>query len=106
MGAGGRHPVSGPAPVGAVLVDLLMATMDSMRVWAVAAGGEEAGLAWRDAVTERMVRHGRYTPYRDLVRQAADEHGLDAGTPDRLEEAWHEMLPWPDAAALGTVGVP
>ena len=98
--------MSGPAPVGAVLVDLLMATMDSMRVWAVAAGGEEAGMAWRDAVTERMVRHGRYSPYRELVRQAADEQGLDEVAPDRLEEAWLGMLPWPDAAALTTIGVP
>jgi 2-haloacid dehalogenase len=92
--------------VRAVLVDLLMATMDSMRTWADAAGGREAGLAWRDAVTDRMVQSGRYRPYRDLVAEAAIELGLGDAAPDRLEEAWFDMRPWSDAGALLSTSVP
>ena len=40
-----------------VLLDLLMATMDSPSSWSAAAGDRAAGLAWRDAVTDR--RPGR-----------------------------------------------
>jgi 2-haloalkanoic acid dehalogenase type II len=98
--------MSDPTPTRAVLVDLLMATMDSISTWSAAAGDRETGLVWRDAVTDRMVRSGRYRPYRDLVVDAAAELDLGDAAPDRLEEAWLDMRPWPDAGALGSVPVP
>lgn len=92
--------------VRAVLVDLLMATMDSIRTWADAAGDRDVGLAWRDGVTERMVRSGGYRPYRDLVAEAAGDLDLDGDAPDRLEAAWQVMHAWPDAGALHALSVP
>ena len=98
--------MSASTPTRAVLVDLLMATMDSISTWSVAAGDRETGLAWRDAVTDRMRRSGRYRSYRDLVEEAAAELGLGDAAPDRLEEAWLDMPPWPDAEALRSATVP
>lgn len=90
----------------AVLLDLLMATMNSLDTWQEAAGDGEVGLAWRDAVTEGMIAAGRYMPYEQLVARAADGLGLDAGAPERLERAWPAMRPWPDAAVLRRLDVP
>ena len=98
--------MSDRTPTRAVLVDLLMATMDSISTWSAAVGDREIGLAWRDAVTDGMVRSGRYRPYRDLVAEAAAELGLGDAAPDRLEEAWLDMRPWPDADALRSASVP
>jgi 2-haloalkanoic acid dehalogenase type II len=89
-----------------IFVDLLMATMDSIGAWSAAAGGREIGLAWRDAVTDRMIEAGRYVPYEDLVVDAARTLGLPDDAPLRLWDAWHGMEPWPDAAAMATIGVP
>jgi hypothetical protein len=63
-------------PVQGVLVDLLMAVMDSLTVWSGAAGDSQRGLAWRDAVTARMVAHRSYAPYQDLVVVAARDLGF------------------------------
>jgi 2-haloacid dehalogenase len=93
-------------PPRAVLLDLLMATMDSMRVWATAAGGRERGMAWRDAVTERMIAADRYVPYDKLVAEVANDLGLPEDAPDRLGRSWMTMPPWPDTHTLETVGVP
>ena len=90
----------------AILLDLLMATMDSISVWASAAGERDRGLAWRDAVTERMVAAGRYVSYEELVARAAAHLGLDDGAPERLDRAWSAMRPWPDAEVLRTLEVP
>lgn len=90
----------------AVLLDLLMATMDSVSTWSAAASDRGRGLAWRDAVTERMIAAGRYVPYDDLVAAAAAELRLPAEAPARLRAAWSEMRPWPDAAALRQLDVP
>lgn len=98
--------MSASTPTRAVLVDLLMATMDSISTWSVAAGDRERGLAWRDAVTDRMLRSGRYRPYGDLVEEAAAELDLGDAAPDRLGEAWLNMRPWPDAEALRSSSVP
>jgi 2-haloacid dehalogenase len=83
-----------------------MATMDSISVWASAAGDRDRGLAWRDAVTERMIAAGRYVPYERLIADAAADLGLDPGAPDRLTDAWAAMRPWPDAEDLRTLEVP
>lgn len=90
----------------AVLLDLLMATMDSVSTWSSAAKDRERGLAWRDAVTERMIAAGRYVPYDYLVAAAAADLRLPADAPDRLRSAWREMRPWPDVVALRRLSVP
>ena len=89
-----------------VLLDLLMATMDSITVWARAAGNGEIGLAWRDAVTDRMLAAGRYVPYEALLAEAAARLRLDRNAVTRLQEAWMGMEPWPDVAALDRLNVP
>lgn len=90
----------------AVLLDLLMATMDSMSTWASAAGDRARGLAWRDAVTERMTEAGRYVPYGELVVASAEALQLPPDAPHRLHAAWSMMRPWPDAAALEALRAP
>lgn len=90
----------------AVLLDLLMATMDTVSTWSWAAKDPERGLTWRDAVTERMIAAGRYVPYDDLVVAAAAELRLPPDSPNRLRAAWTEMRPWPDVAALTRLRVP
>jgi 2-haloalkanoic acid dehalogenase type II len=98
--------VSSRTSTKAVLIDLLMATMDSITVWARAAGNPEIGLAWRDAVTDRMLAAGRYIPYEALLAEAAATLRLDRDAVTRLLEAWMAMEPWPDASALDRVDVP
>jgi len=93
-------------PAQAVVLDLLMATMDSISTWSSAAGDRELGLAWRDAVTKRMIAAGRYVSYDDLVVAAAAELRLPSESPNRLRAAWSEMRPWPDVAALQRLRVP
>lgn len=90
----------------AILFDLLMATMDSMRVWAIAAGDRDRGLAWRDAVTQRMIAAGRYVAYERLVTEVADDLDLGADAPGRLRSAWQMMRPWPDATTMRTIERP
>lgn len=93
-------------PVQGVLLDLLMAVMDSLEVWSGAAGDRRRGLAWRDAVTTRMVGHPSYAPYEDLVVEAARELGLPPRAATNLLDRWPEMSPWPDAAAIARLTVP
>lgn len=89
----------------AVLADLLMAVMDSVTTWQRAAGEPARGLAWRDAVTERIVESERYEPYDALVADVAAQLGL-ADSVDRLWREWRVMEPRPDALALGALDVP
>jgi 2-haloacid dehalogenase len=89
-----------------VLLDLLMAVMNSLETWKSAAGDLGEGLRWRDAVTERMVAAGRYAPYESLVADAAAELGLPPSAPNELLNRWRQVDPWPDAAALNRLSVP
>src|SRR5688572_17124177 len=89
-----------------VLLDLLMAVMNSLETWKSAAADPEQGLRWRDAVTARMVAAGRYAPYENLVADAAAELGLPASAPNELLNRWRRMEPWPGAAALHRLPVP
>lgn len=106
----GRTGTSGAATLGssprAVLLDLLMATMNSVATWSAVAGDAGRGLAWRDAVTRRMVLAGAYVPYEELVDESARELGLAAGASNRLWSAWPTMQPWPDSRALRRVEIP
>lgn len=88
------------------LFDLLMAVMDSLAVWASAAGDRERGLAWRDAVTDRMTALHEYQPYEELVAHEAARLGLPAAAPDELFRSWTFMRPWSDAAALKRLDLP
>ncbi|HET6380781.1 MAG TPA: HAD-IA family hydrolase [candidate division Zixibacteria bacterium] len=92
--------------VDAVLCDLLLAVMDSVSVWAAAAGDPATGLAWRDAVTARMIAAGAYLPYERLVADEAVRLGLPVEAPARLFDGWHRMEPRPDARALVEAGIP
>jgi HAD superfamily hydrolase (TIGR01493 family) len=89
-----------------VLFDLLMAVMNSIETWTTAAGDRPTGLAWRDAVTARMIASAAYTPYEDLVEAAARELDLPASSTSALLGRWREMSPWPDAAAIASLAVP
>jgi 2-haloalkanoic acid dehalogenase type II len=89
-----------------LLLDLLMAVMNSLDVWSGAAGDRARGLAWRDAATRRMSQSGSYVPYEALVADAAADVGLPAAAVPELFARWPTMEPWPDAAALSRLGVP
>jgi len=89
-----------------VLVDLLMAVMDSLAVWSAAAGDRHLGLRWRDAVTARMVAARSYVPYEDLVAAATAEVGLPPAATSDLLDRWPRMAPWPDAGALSLLVLP
>jgi 2-haloalkanoic acid dehalogenase type II len=82
-----------------------MAVMNSLETWASAAG-EERGLAWRDAVTDRMRAAGAYVAYDALVAETARDLGLPPTAVQRLRDAWARMRPWPDAAALAALSLP
>jgi 2-haloacid dehalogenase len=92
--------------VHAILFDLLSAVMNSLAIWSATAGDERRGLAWRDAVTRRIVASPTYVPYEELVADAAAELGLADEAVDELFERWQEMDPWPDSAALSRLAMP
>lgn len=92
-------------PIVGVLLDLLMAVMDSLAAWSAAAGDRRRGLAWRDAVTARMIAAPLYVPYEDLVRTVAVDLGLPDTAVSDLFERWPAMTPWPDAAVLSRLTV-
>ena len=90
-----------------VLLDLLMAVMNSLEVWIDAAGDRENGLAWRDATTRAMASSGgAYMPYGELIDRAGVEVGVTSGATERLFDRWRSMRPWPDATALGDLPMP
>jgi 2-haloacid dehalogenase len=97
-------PAAGP-PIQGVLLDLLMAVMNSVQVWIAAAGDADRGLAWRDGTTRRMVEAGRYRPYDGLVNEAAAEIGLGDAAVTVLRDGWRRMTPWPDATAIARLAI-
>ncbi len=92
--------------VDGVLFDLLMAVMDSLAVWAAAAGDAARGLRWRDAVTTRMRQATGYVEYEALVTDGAVRIGLPARATTALTLAWSRMRPWPDAEAVARLPLP
>lgn len=95
-----------PDGIKGVLFDLLMGVMNSLETWTAAAGDPRRGLRWRDEVTARMVAARAYTPYEDLVADAADAEGLLPDAAPELFDRWSEMEPWPDTAALSNLPLP
>jgi 2-haloacid dehalogenase len=89
-------PAQHPAQYDAVLFDLLTALLDSWTLWDRSAGSVPAGRRWRAAYLELTYGCGAYRPYEDLVREAAQATGLDAGAPGRLEAGWDTLMPWDD----------
>jgi len=83
-----------------------MAVMNSPATWKAAAGGAALGMAWRDAVTDRMRRVKRYVPYDALVAEAAAGLGMPPSSAGRLRTEWRRMQPWPDAAGLARLSLP
>lgn len=102
---GRRVTAASPSP-DAVLLDLLMAVMDSPAAWTAAAGDPDLGMVWRDAVTERMRRARRYEPYDTLVSAAATMLGLPPGAMELLRHEWARMRPRPDASAVAALSLP
>ncbi len=96
----------GTARADGVVFDLLMAVMNSVEIWAAAAGDRKRGLEWRDAVTTRMVGSDSYVSYEDLVTEATADVGLPAAAARALFDRWPEMVAWPDAAALSRLELP
>ena len=89
-----------------VLFDLLMGVMNSLETWTATAGDPARGLRWRDEVTARMIAARAYTPYEDLIEDAARAEGLPPDAAARLFQRWSEMEPWPDTAALSSLPLP
>jgi 2-haloalkanoic acid dehalogenase type II len=85
---------------------MLMAVMDSLAVWTMAAHDTGLGLAWRDALTARMRAAGGYVAYEDLVVDTAADLGLPMTAHMDLRQAWAAIEPWPDAAAIVGLAVP
>lgn len=94
------------ADIDGVLLDLLMAVMDSVAIWVAAARDERRGLAWRDATTTSMAATRGYAPYEEIVADAAREHGLPPAAVDALVDGWQSIEPRPDAAAVHRLRLP
>jgi HAD superfamily hydrolase (TIGR01493 family) len=92
--------------VDGILIDLLMAVMDSVAVWVTAAGERNRGLEWRDAVTSLMRQTTAYVPYDGLVEDAAADLGLPSTAPANLITRWAGMERFPDATALDGIEIP
>jgi len=95
-----------PDGIRGVLFDLLMGVMNSLETWTAAAGDSERGLRWRDEVTARMVAARAYTPYEELVADAAPAAGLPRDAAAELFHRWSRMDPWPDAEAILRLTIP
>lgn len=84
----------------AIVFDLLTALLDSWTLWEQAAGNSLAGRAWRAQYLELTYGAGRYTPYENLVVQAASDTGLSPSAPAALLNNWDTLKPWPEAPAI------
>ena len=92
--------------VDAVLLDLLMAVMNSLAIWSEVAGDERRGLAWKDAVTRRITASSAYVPFEEQVFAATADVGLPTEAASELFARWPEIEPWPDSAALARLALP
>jgi 2-haloacid dehalogenase len=94
----------------AVLFDLLTALVDSWSLWNAVVGSEASGRTWRAEYLRLTYGAGRYRPYEDMVREAADRVGLPALATKELAARYGELKPWPGVVdALTTLhqaGVP
>jgi 2-haloalkanoic acid dehalogenase type II len=84
----------------AVMFDLLTALLDSWSLWNSVAGGDDAGLRWRQRYLDLTYGCGAYRPYETLVAEAAAETGMAPGAAAALAARWGELQPWPEAPGL------
>lgn len=84
----------------AVVFDLLTAVLDSWSLWESVAGDAEAGREWRAEYLRLTYGAGSYTPYEELVAEAARARGLPAGHASALAERWDELQPWAEARSV------
>jgi 2-haloacid dehalogenase len=78
-----------------VLFDLLTALLDSWSVWNRAARSEAVGRKWRARYLELTYGCGAYTPYEELVAQAASDIGESRSLASELDADWGSLAPWP-----------
>jgi 2-haloacid dehalogenase len=79
----------------AVGFDLLTALLDTWSLWADVAGGRALGMRWH-AASQEMLRGKRYRPFEDIVRESADQVGVDPKRASELLRRWGDFEPWPD----------
>lgn len=84
----------------AVVFDLLTALIDSWTLWNDVAGSEENGLRWRAAYLQLTYGAGVYRDYETIVAEAAVAAAIDSKCVSDLVARWHELAPWPEAAAV------
>ncbi|MEO3867387.1 HAD-IA family hydrolase [Nonomuraea sp. B12E4] len=102
MTGGPRPAVAGRYD--AVLFDLLTAVLDSWSLWDAVAGDPVAGREWRGEYLRLAYGAGPYTPYEELVEEAARARGLPPGLAAALTARWDELAPWPEAPqVIGTL---
>jgi 2-haloalkanoic acid dehalogenase type II len=89
-----------PAPLRAVMFDLLTGLVDSWSLWNDVAGGEAAGRAWRAEYLRLTYGQGAYRPYEAIVADAARMAGLDVALAGQLSARWGELQPWPEASRV------
>ena len=96
-------PLSGWRPK-AIVFDLLTALIDSWSLWDAAcvttATSPGVGRRWRERYLEITFGAGAYTPYEDLVREAARDAGLPPSAPAALLQDWATLRPWPEAGRV------
>ncbi len=79
----------------AVGFDLLTALLDTWSLWSDVAGGPALGMRWH-AASQAHLRGKRYRPFEQIVRESADEVGIDAERASELLRRWGEFEPWRD----------
>ncbi|KAI0394976.1 putative 2-deoxyglucose-6-phosphate phosphatase [Xylariaceae sp. FL0594] len=82
----------------AIVFDLLTGLVNSWALWdaSTPSGSSEEGMRWRQKYLEITFGKGAYTPYEDLVKQAAEEADLPQSAPDALLREWPNLAPWPE----------
>ncbi|MFT5449846.1 MAG: 2-haloacid dehalogenase [Gammaproteobacteria bacterium] len=94
----------------AIVFDLLTALLDSWTLWNDVAESEEDGRRWRGEYLKLTYECGRYRPYEDIIRDAAERAGIPPSAAETLMVRWPGLRPWPEAAevfaSLQTFGVP
>lgn len=85
----------------AIIFDLLTALLDSWSVWdaSVPLDSPVDGRTWRKRYLDITFKQGRYIPYEDLVRQAAQDVGLPLSAAKGVLQNVHQIQPWPEVPA-------
>jgi len=79
----------------AVGFDLLTALLDTWSLWSDVAGDRPLGMRWH-AASQELLRGKRYRPFEDIVRESANQVGIDPKGASDLLRRWGEFEVWPD----------